>query len=105
MHSCENKDTQKVECLSLDISANYENVEKALADLERNMGPIYMLVNCAGTAICGKIEDTTPENLHKMIDINLLGTYYCIKAVVQKMKASKEGVIVLTSSQAALLGI
>lgn len=96
---------QRVEYLSLDIGANYENVEKAMADLERTMGPIYMLINCAGTAICGKIEDTTVDSLDKMIHINFLGTYYCIKAVVQRMKASREGIIVLTSSQAALLGI
>lgn len=96
---------QRVEYLSLDIGANYENVEKAMADLERTMGPIYMLINCAGTAICGKIEDTTTSSLNKMIHINFLGTYYCIKAVVQRMKASREGMIVLTSSQAAMLGI
>ncbi|XP_012233007.1 3-dehydrosphinganine reductase isoform X2 [Linepithema humile] len=105
LHACENKDVQRVEYLSLDIGANYENVEKAVADLERTMGPIYMLVNCAGTAICGKIEDTTLDSLNKMININFLGAYYCIKAVAQRMKASREGMIVLTSSQAAMLGI
>ncbi|CAL7944906.1 unnamed protein product [Xylocopa violacea] len=69
------------------------------------MGPIYMLVNCAGTAICGKIEDTSVADLQKMINVNFLGSYYCTKAIVQRMKASQEGIIVFTSSQAALLGI
>ncbi|XP_076288082.1 3-ketodihydrosphingosine reductase [Lasioglossum baleicum] len=105
IHACKNKDTQKIEYLSLDIGEDYEAVEKALSDLERTMGPIYMLVNCAGTAICGKIEDTTAADLKKMIHINFLGSYYCTKAVVQRMKATQDGIIVLTSSQAALLGI
>ncbi|CAK9805015.1 3-ketodihydrosphingosine reductase [Anthophora plagiata] len=105
IRACKNKDAQKVEYLSLDISQDYNVVEKALSDLERTMGPIYMLVNCAGTAICGKIEDTSVADLKKMIDINFIGTYYCIKAVVQRMKSSQEGIIVLTSSQAALLGV
>ncbi|XP_015604701.1 3-ketodihydrosphingosine reductase [Cephus cinctus] len=105
LQACRNRDIQKVEYLSLDIGKSYENVEKSLNDLEKTMGPIYMLVNCAGTAICGKIEDTTTENLKYMIDINFLGTYYCIKAVVPRMKSTKEGIIVLTSSQAALLGV
>lgn len=104
LHACENKDL-RVEYLSLDVGGSYESVEKALADLEKTMGPIYMLVNCAGTAIAGKIEDTTTDNLDKMIHVNLLGTYYCIKAVAQRMKASREGTIVLTASQAAFLGI
>lgn len=105
LHACENKDVQRVEYLSLDIGTNYENVEKALTDLEKTMGPTYMLVNCAGTAVCGKIEDTSAESLNKMIEINLLGTYYCIKAVTPRMKASREGAIVITSSQAAFLGM
>lgn len=105
VRACKNKDVQKVEYLSLDVGEDYEVVEKALSDLERTMGPIYMLVNCAGTAICGKIEDTSITDLKKMIHINFLGSYYCTKAVVQRMKASQDGVIVLTSSQAALLGM
>lgn len=105
MHACINKDVQKVEYLSLDVSKSYEAVEKAFSDLERTMGPVYMLVNCAGLAICGKIEDTSTESLQQMININFLGTYYCIKAVVPRMKTSREGIVILTGSQAALLGI
>ncbi|TGZ50838.1 3-ketodihydrosphingosine reductase [Temnothorax longispinosus] len=105
LQACENRNTQRVECLSLNIGMDYSTVEKALTDLEKVMGPIYMLVNCAGLAIAGKIEDTTPENLDEMVRTNFLGTYYCIKAVTPRMKDSKEGVIVLMSSQAGLLGI
>ncbi|XP_015126637.1 3-ketodihydrosphingosine reductase [Diachasma alloeum] len=100
-----NRDTQKHEILSLDITVGYNAVEKALNDVERTMGPIYMLVNCAGTAIPGKVEDTTPDNLKWMMDLNFMGTFYCIKSVVPKMKSARDGIIVLTSSQAALLGI
>jgi len=105
LYACENKDTQRIEYLSLDVGTDYEKVEKAMADLERTMGPIYMLVNCAGTAICSKIEDTTIDNLHRMVHVNFYGTFYCIKAVAQRMKAFREGVIVITASQAGLLGI
>ncbi|KAK2583517.1 hypothetical protein KPH14_009473 [Odynerus spinipes] len=105
MQACKNKDTQRIECLSLDVTQNYEEVEKAFMDLEKTMGPIYMLVNCAGTAICGKIEDTSVSDVNQLIRLNFLGTYYCIKAVVQSMKTARDGIIVLTSSQAALLGI
>ncbi|XP_011157698.2 3-ketodihydrosphingosine reductase [Solenopsis invicta] len=105
LQACENKDRQKVEYLSLDITADYKAVEKALADLENVMGPIYMLVNCAGFALASKIEDTSIETLDAMMRTNFLGTYYCIKAVTPRMKTSKEGIIVLVSSQAGLLGI
>ena len=104
VRACKNRDTQKVEYLSLDVSKSYTEVEKSLNDLEKSMGPIYMLLNCAGTAICGKIEDTSIESLKLMLDVNFLGTFFCIKAVVPKMKNRKEGIIVLTASQAACLG-
>ncbi|XP_032668340.1 3-ketodihydrosphingosine reductase [Odontomachus brunneus] len=100
-----NKEEQTVECLSLDISTNYENVDKTLADLEKTMGPIYMLINCAGFAAPGKVEDMAVNSLHEMINVNFVGTYYCIKAVVQRMKAVGEGAIMITGSQGALLGI
>lgn len=104
VRACKNPDTQRVEYLSLDIGKNYDEVEKSLLDLEKTMGPIYMLANCAGTAIPGKIEDTTAENLKLMLDVNFLGTFYCTKAIVPVMKSRKEGIIVLTASQAAMLG-
>ncbi|XP_012282094.1 3-ketodihydrosphingosine reductase [Orussus abietinus] len=105
IRACKNKDTQKVECLSLDIRENYDHIEKSLHYLENTIGPIYMLVNCAGTAICGKIEDTTIDSLTHMVNLNLMGTYYCTKAIVPKMKSAKEGIIVITSSLAALVGL
>ncbi|XP_012523245.1 3-ketodihydrosphingosine reductase [Monomorium pharaonis] len=105
LQACENKDTQRIEYRSLDIGADYETVEKTLTELETDMGPIYMLVNCAGLALASKIEDTTIDTLNTMIRTNFLGTYYCIKAVVPRMKFFKEGVIVLVSSQAGLLGV
>lgn len=64
-----------------------------------------MLVNCAGMAICGTIEDTKPEDAKFLIDLNYLGTFYPIQYVLPKMKANKDGIIVLTASQAGLLGI
>lgn len=104
MEACVDKERQKVEFLSLNIGESYDNIEKAFNEMEKSMGPIYMLINCAGTAICGKIEDTRSEDLNHMVDLNLIGTYNCIKAVVPKMKSSRDGIIVLTSSLAALLG-
>ena len=34
---------------SVDLSAGYEVVDKAVQETVAKMGPVYMLVNCAGT--------------------------------------------------------
>jgi 3-dehydrosphinganine reductase len=39
------------------------------------------------------------------MNVNFFGTVYPTKAVITRMKARREGKIVITSSQAGLLGI
>jgi 3-dehydrosphinganine reductase len=51
---------------AVDISDNYEDVEKTLHEVEEELGPIYMLVNCAGMAICGRLEDTSVSDIKVM---------------------------------------
>lgn len=96
---------QKIEYRSLDLTKGPDVIDKVLEDVEKETGEIYMLVNCAGTAICGTIEDVKPEDARFMMDLNYFGTFYPIQYVLPKMKARKDGIIVLTSSQAGLLGI
>jgi 3-dehydrosphinganine reductase len=89
----------------LDLTKGHEAVNKAFQEIEEKTGDIYMLVNCAGMAICGTIEDTKPEEAKFIVDLNLLGTFYPIQFVLPKMKANKDGIVVLTSSQGGLVGI
>ena len=102
--TCESPD-QKIEYRSLDLSKGHENVNKTFAEIEEKSGEIYMLVNCAGMAICGTLEDTKPEDAKFLMDINYFGTFFPIQYVLPKMKARKDGIIVITSSQGGLMGI
>ena len=47
----------------MDVSGSYEEVEKAIHNAEEEVGPISLLVNCAGMAICGRLEDTTVQDI------------------------------------------
>lgn len=96
---------QKFNYKCLDISQSYDMVAKNLADIEKDFGEIYMLVNCAGMAICGVFEEISVEDARKLMEINYFGTYNCTRYVLPKMKAAGEGIIVVTASQAALFGI
>lgn len=96
---------QKIEFCSLDLAKGHEEINKAFAAIEEKSGDIYMLVNCAGMAICGTIEDTKPEDAKFLMDLNYFGTFYPTQYVLPKMKARRDGIIVLTSSQGGLLGI
>lgn len=87
------------------MSSNYDDVAKCLADIEEAFGDIFMLINCAGLAICGVFEDVSVADARKLMEVNYWGTYNCTRYVLPKMKESREGIIVVTASQAALFGI
>ncbi|XKL69184.1 hypothetical protein PGB90_006953 [Kerria lacca] len=96
---------QKIQYFTLDISADYEHTEKTLCEVEKIMGAVYILINCAGTAICGTLENLSIKDAQYMVNLNFYGTLYTIKALLPRMKERKEGYIVITASQAALIGI
>lgn len=95
---------QKITKVSCDVT-DLHKIENTIKELEKNIAPIYMLVNCAGMAICGQLEDISIPDVKKMIDVNYLGTLYPTRVVVPLFKARKEGIIVITASQASLMGI
>lgn len=103
--NCADKDKQKIACKSVDLSSSYEAVQSALEQLEKDMGEIYMLINCAGMAICGTVDEFKVEDAKKLMDVNYFGTFYPTRYVLPRMKATGQGIIVITASQAALLGI
>lgn len=41
----------------MDLSGNFEEMKQKLDLSEEEMGPVYMLVNNAGTSFCAKLED------------------------------------------------
>lgn len=95
---------QKVTFLSVDVS-DYDNFKTELEYVENLIGPVFGLINCAGFAVCGRLEDITIENVQEMVKTNILGTFYPTKIVIPKLKERKEGFLVITASQVALMGM
>lgn len=60
----------------VDLAGDYAVVKRAFDNAIKEMGPLYMLVNCAGMAICGTLEDHTSN------DVMVFGIYYGINIVV-----------------------
>ncbi|KPJ19811.1 3-ketodihydrosphingosine reductase [Papilio machaon] len=102
---CKSNDEQKIQYAALDITSDYSSIEKCLSSLEVDIGPIFMLINCAGMCICGQFESMKVEDIKQMIDLNYFGTAYPTRYVLKGMKKRNEGIIVFVSSEAALLGI
>jgi NAD(P)-dependent dehydrogenase (short-subunit alcohol dehydrogenase family) len=69
------------------------------------IGVINILVNNAGIAHIGNVENTTEEDFEKVFRVNVKGVFNCLHAVVPMMKANGGGAIVNLSSIAALVGL
>lgn len=96
---------QKIQFKSLDLSKGYADIEECFGDLDRSVGPIYALINCAGMAICGTVDEMSVDDAKRMIDINFYATYYPTRYVLGQLKKTGDGIIAITGSQASLVGI
>ncbi len=79
-------------------------VEKVISDIYNKFGKIDILINNAGMSANKKIEETTTEEFMKIMNLNVLGMFNMIKAVVPYMKKQAAGVILNTSSMVSIYG-
>lgn len=79
--------------------------QQQVNEVFQKIAPINILVNNAGIAHVGNVENTTEEDFERVFRVNVKGVYNCLFAVVPMMKANGGGVIVNLSSIAALVGL
>lgn len=83
-----------------DIS-EYKQVMSCFAQIEEEVGSVDILINNAAYHKSIPVVDTPEEEWVSQIGINLNGTFFCTKAVLQAMLKKKYGKIINISSSAA----
>jgi len=83
----------------LDVTSE-EDWAATVAAAEDAFGPVSVLINNAGIARFGVIEETEPAVWRQVLEINLTGGYLGIRAVVSSMRNAGGGAIVNISSGA-----
>ena len=84
---------------------NFEAIEKALLEIENELGKIDLFVNNAGiTGMNAKVWDYPLDEWKKVIELDLNSTFYCCKAVVPHMIKNNYGRIVNIASIAGKEG-
>ncbi|HXW80561.1 MAG TPA: SDR family NAD(P)-dependent oxidoreductase [Acidimicrobiales bacterium] len=81
--------------------ADRRDVERMVARVEREMGPVDLLVNNAAVhGPIGPLVTTDPDEWWRTIEVNLRGPLYCARAVLPKMVQRGRGRVVNVSSGA-----
>ncbi|HRK98224.1 MAG: 3-hydroxybutyrate dehydrogenase [Alphaproteobacteria bacterium] len=83
--------------------ADYEAMEKAIATVETELGSLDILVNNAGIQHVAPTSEFPIEKWNKVIDINLTGVFYGIRAVLPGMKHRGFGRIINIASAHGLV--
>jgi 3-oxoacyl-[acyl-carrier protein] reductase len=90
-------------CLSADVSRKAE-AEMMVDETVARFGGIDVLVNNAGIWKGAAIDEMSDGDWSEMLDVNLTGTFHCIRAAVPAMKSAGAGRIVNVSSTAGQRG-
>ena len=80
---------------------DYEQNAQMVADIERDLGPVSILVNNAGIASRGRsVVATDPEEMRRVVATHAFGPHYLAALTLPKMRTLGRGDIVMISSVA-----
>jgi len=85
--------------------ASIHDVSSMIEKVGQTYGRLDFAFNNAGIeGQMGNIQECTPENWHKTIDVNLTGVWHCMRYEIAQMLPAGKGAIVNCASVAGLSG-
>lgn len=88
---------------TLDVTEGPERLASIVEDIERNVGPVYALINNAGYGHEGVLEESSMDELRQQFEVNVFGVVAMMKAVLPHMRARREGRILNITSMGGLM--
>jgi NAD(P)-dependent dehydrogenase (short-subunit alcohol dehydrogenase family) len=83
---------------------DFEQVEAIVASAHEKWGGVHILINNAGILRDKSFAKMTMDDFRLVVDVHLIGSANCTKAVWETMRAQNYGRILMTSSSTGLYG-
>jgi 3-oxoacyl-[acyl-carrier protein] reductase len=94
---CEKAGAAAVHLLKFDV-ADPEACQKAVEEVVEKLGALHVLVNNAGISIDGLILRYKPEDLRRVLEVDLTSAFHLSKAACRPMMKQKGGAVVNLTS-------
>jgi len=85
--------------------ADWKQVERLADAAVQHFGRIDTWINNAGVIEYATVEDTTPDEAERILQVNLLGQIHGCRAALSVMKRQESGTIINVSSVEAMFGV
>lgn len=96
--------TSKTETYIVDV-ADRKAMEKLPAQIREDLGQVHIVINNAGVAVAGTVEETSIEDFEWLMSINFWGVVYGTKFFLPELKKADKANIVNVSSIFGLISV
>lgn len=86
----------------LDVT-DFDNIDGVVAEIEKTVGPVDVLVNNAGYGHEGVMEESPLSEMRRQFDVNVFGAVAMTKAVLPYMRERRRGHILNITSMGGLI--
>ncbi len=93
-----------VRAFSADV-ADWQDVSAAVSQAAEELGPVDVLLACAGYCTPRRFVEADPAELRDQVETNLLGAIHSARAVAPAMVDRESGHIALVSSMGGIIGV
>lgn len=82
-----------------------EDMQTLVARTVDCFGALDVLVCNAGFGIAGAIDDITPDQMRRLVDVNYMGTYHAVRAALPVFRRQAHGHVIVVSSIVGKRGV
>lgn len=94
----------RAEAMTMDVTSE-EDVTRFVDRARAAFGALDIMICNAGFGYYGSVEETPPEVMRRMMDVNFMGTYYGARAALPVFRAQQRGHLIFVSSIVGRRGI